>query len=141
VYEINVYPEESLVVCVYSGDFLVDEIGETMEIVASHPAYHDAMNIVSDFRKAAVRYTKNELHHLSARLTRSPVTASSWCLLADSPAETAMALIFAHDLREVHPVGVFCTVKAASEFIRRDLSPHLNDHHIIRRLYHQTSAL
>lgn len=133
MYKLNIYPNESLAVCVYTGDVSVHEIEATSIEIASHPEYQDTLSIVSDFRQARVMYSKSELHRLSEGMAKSPLTVSSWCLLADSPAETAMALIFSHDLRDVHPVGVFCTIEAASEFVRRDLSRYLSENHRIRR--------
>jgi len=140
MHQLAIYPEESLVVCVFSGQITISEIEETAKIMLSHPDFDIHLNGISDFRQAQVTFTRSELEYFNRAAIETPFTRGSWCLLADSPIETAMALIYANELKETHPVGVFSTIKGASNFLNKDLSQYLNESYRSRNIFRTSFA-
>lgn len=126
MYKLDIYPEDALVTIVFSGPIKTEEIGMAILEMAKHSDYARHFNGISDCRLAESKITENELYRFNQRAKKTRITHGAWCLLVDRPLETAMAMIFAHALNEKQAIGVFSTVKAASEYLEKDLSHCLN---------------
>lgn len=128
MYKLDIYPDEALVVCVCSGEIEIEELQRASLELANHMDYAGHYDGVVDLKSAKAALTPRQLQAFCQALVDRNGCRGSWCLISNSPMETAMAMIFAHALRERHPVGVFSTIKAASEYLKKDLSHHLNEH-------------
>lgn len=141
LHQINIHSHDSLIICSYSGQITIDEIEHATEEMVNRPEFSKAHDGVSDFRQAKVLFTRNELERFNAKAIENSFSTGSWCILADSPMETAMALIYAHEMKEVHPVEVFSTVQGASDFLKKDLSRYLSENYRRRRTFHAPTYL
>lgn len=134
MYKLEIYPDEALVVCVCSGEIEVKELQKASLELANHTDYARHYDGVIDLKSAKAALTPRQLQAFCQALVDRNGCRGSWCLISNSPMETAMAMIFAHALRERHPVGVFSTIKAASEYLNKDLSHHLSEYVRERRM-------
>lgn len=135
MHQLEIHPDDALIICHFSGHITIDEIEEATDELTALPDYSAELDGVSDFRHAQVTFTREELARFIRSSVENPVTRSSWCILADSPMETAMALIFASEMKKIHPVDVFSTVEGASDFLKKDLSDRLSENYRSRRTF------
>ncbi|MES0370880.1 MAG: hypothetical protein ABUK11_01240 [Mariprofundaceae bacterium] len=126
MYKLDIYPEEALVVLMFSGQLEIEEIETAIHEMASHSDYIKHFDGVSDCRSAKVMFSEKQLHQFNRKAKENGIARGVWCLLVDRPLETAMAMIYAHEIKENHPVAVFSTVKAASEYLNKDINYYLS---------------
>lgn len=125
MHKVQIYPEQSLVVTHFSGPVTIEEIKKANLEIAKNPNYSKLFDGVSDFRFAQADFADYELLEFRKSAVKSDFNRGAWCLLASSPIETAMSMIFANKVQN-HPIKVFSTVNAASAYLHKDLKPLLD---------------
>jgi len=125
MHKIDIYPEQSLVVSVFSGSVTIEEIKMANMKIARNSNFDKRFDGISDFRFAQANFTDNELREFRNSALKSDFTKGRWCLLVSTPLETAMSMIFANKIVK-QSVRVFSTVNAASEYLGQDLAPLLS---------------
>jgi len=120
MHKVEIYPEQSLVVAVFSGLVTIEEIKQANIETAKDPKFKKNFDGVTDFRFAKASFTDQQLLQFRESALKSDFTRGIWCILASRPLETAMSLIFANKVQKNH-IKVFSTVEAASAFLNRDL--------------------
>lgn len=124
---LNVYPEQQLVVILYSGEVTLAEFGEVAAEMLSHPAYRIWFDGVSDFRQAHTTMSADELEALAEAALKDDAAKGKWCFIISpsDPMATAFSMIYQERLENQHDSAAVTTLEGASEFLSRDLTQFL----------------
>ena len=120
MHKVDVYPEQSLVVAVFSGPVTIEEIKQANIETAKDTKFEKHFDGVTDFRLAEASFTDLQLLRFRESALKSDFTRGIWCILASKPLETAMSMIFANKTQK-NQIKVFSTVEAASAYLNRNL--------------------
>ncbi|OGG96059.1 MAG: hypothetical protein A2508_03040 [Candidatus Lambdaproteobacteria bacterium RIFOXYD12_FULL_49_8] len=123
--KVDIYPKERLIVAIYNGDIrMADAIEATGNMIVD-PNFSPEFDGVIDYRQAELLFSVQEIIDFSDAAAKSKITGGRWCTIVSRPQETALLSIFKNHLKDQHPVELFCTINAASEYLGRDLSKYL----------------
>ncbi|HKI60506.1 MAG TPA: hypothetical protein VKA23_05680 [Mariprofundaceae bacterium] len=120
MHKVDIYPEQSLVVALFSGPVTIEEIKQANIETIKDSRFDKRFDGITDFRFAEASFTDHDLLQFRASALKSDFTRGAWCILASRPLETAMSMIFANKAQKT-PIKVFSTVDAASAYLNRDL--------------------
>jgi hypothetical protein len=126
-HRIQIFPEKKLIIIQYEGEISYEDLVATGLELKAMPDFSEEFNGVSDFRNAHKNLSIRELKVYADRIQYKKNTSVKWCSLNSTAKETALTIIFKEHLEYIHPFEVFSTIKAASEYLRTDLSPYLQD--------------
>jgi hypothetical protein len=117
-YTYQIIPEHQLVVEKLTGEVTVEELAHKTQTVFSDPLYVPTYNGAMDLRQAISRMTKVELYGFASLISETEMFGQSkWAIVADDPIVVALSHIFQHRMPDQTTIGIFCTIKAAAEFI------------------------
>jgi len=125
--DLNIYPEQRLIVLVYHGDVTINDVIQATKDMVALPNFSNEFDGIADYRDANVRFTVKELAGLTQKVKDDDMAHGTWCLLATTPLETAMMAFFQKQLHDLHPISIFSTVAAASSYLGCDLSLYLDE--------------
>ena len=123
--EFDIYPNEHLVVAYYEGRITFADVVEVTGRMIVDPRYQQEFDGVSDYRNGEINFTVKEVIAFSDAAAQNKIASGRWCILVSRPQETALLSLFKSHLKAQHPVELFCTINAASEYLGRDLSKYL----------------
>jgi len=131
MYTIKIFPENSLVIMVYSGAVDFQQIMKANGEMASDPRFRQSFNGVVDHRKSIIELSHEEIKEIAKSISDNDVSVGKWIILVDSPKETAFSMLYVDSIEGQHPQNICSTIKAASAYLSFDLSdylePGLND--------------
>ena len=98
----------------------VEELAYKTQTVFSDPLYVPTYNGVIDLRRAISRMSKVELYGFASLISETEMFGKSkWAIVAEDPIVVALSHIFQQRIPDQTTIGIFCTIKAAAEFISR----------------------
>ena len=119
-YTYQIIPEHELVIEKVSGEVTVEELAYKTQTVFSDPLYVPTYNGVIDLRRAISRMSKVELYGFASLISETEMFGKSkWAIVAEDPIVVALSHIFQQRIPDQTTIGIFCTIKAAAEFISR----------------------
>ncbi len=117
-YTYQIITEHELVIEKITGEVTVEALAEKTQVVFSDPLYAPTYNGVMDLRNAVSRMSKVELYGFASLISETEMFGQSkWAIIADDPIVVALSHIFQQRIPDQNTLGIFCTVKAAAEFI------------------------
>jgi hypothetical protein len=121
-YTYQIIPQHELVVERLTGEITVGELVLKTQTVFSDPLYDPTYNGAMDLRKAESRMSKVELYGFASLISESEMFGQSkWAIIADDPIVVALSHIFQQRIPDQTSIEIFCTVKAAADFISRPM--------------------
>ncbi|CAA6678547.1 MULTISPECIES: hypothetical protein [unclassified Lentimonas] len=125
-YTFQIIPEHELVIEIITGEVTVEELAHKTQTVFSDPLYLPTYNGVIDMRCAISRMSKVELYGFASLISQTEMfEKSKWAIVAEDPIVVALSHIFQQRIPDQTTLGIFCTIKAAAEFVGR---PQLHDY-------------
>ena len=119
-YTYQIIPEHELVIEKVTGEVTVQELAYKTQTVFSDPLYVPTYNGIIDLRHAISRMSKVELYGFASLISETEMFGQSkWGIVADDPIVVALSHIFQQRIPDQTTLGIFCTVKAAAEFVSR----------------------
>lgn len=102
------------------------EIVEAGEAIKNHSEFKTHYNGVCDFRSCQKDISYDEMRDYSKRIARKTVEKTRWCSINSTPKETGLAYLLKDCILDIHPMEVFTSVKAASEYLGMNLDKYLS---------------
>ena|SRR3989339_310530 len=125
MYKLEIHKHEKLVVAEYASSVTMAEVIEVTQKMITHPDYNPSLDGVSDYRNGNILFSVQEITAFADEASKNKIAAGRWCMLVSRPQETALLAIFKEHVKAQHPIELFCTLKAASEYLGKDLSKYL----------------
>ena len=125
MYNYRIIQEQNLIVLDFSGPVGWRDVGQYFAQLLQDPEYHNDLRGICDLRGADMRMTADEAELLAEMAINHHLTRGRWAFLADTPAGTALAMIYSDRVQTLHESRHFSTTEAASEYLGIDLRPYL----------------
>ncbi|GEM_PF-3054438 len=125
----KIIPEEALMIKVIEGQMTIQEMIDESEEFFNDPLFDKSYYGVMDLRRAQSKVSKLEFFKYSRYLDATGnLDQAKWAVITNSPILVALSQVFQRVSRSGARIGVYNTVKKASEFIERPTVHHyLND--------------
>lgn len=122
----EICPDQELVVVSITGALDQESALASIVELRADSRYKSSFKGVCDFRSANTVFTLTELQLIVAVIEELPgKSLSMWALLVTAPRLTALANLYAELGKHLHQVKEFSTVKAAGDWLDRNLSAFL----------------
>jgi len=124
----KIYPQEMLITVRVAGSYTVDELWGELEQMGRDELYNRNFQGVFDITESAAEWDVDNVQEYVVKQYEAPrFSLGRWAVLAESGRQTAVAMI-AHDMEKtLHETKVFCTEKAASDWLGAEVSEHLSE--------------
>lgn len=105
----------------YRGLIDIAEHVQILGEVQEHGDFGPHTRGLSDFREAHFDHGRDDIEGLVEEIREAPDMGSrSWALLIDEPRKTAIGFLYQKAMQGLQRVEVFCTEKAALEWLTHD---------------------
>jgi hypothetical protein len=118
----KIYPDKKLVVARFTGPIDYQDILNWFNEALQNESFSMEYDGIVDLRKVVFKETRREkVQFLASYIIEHNFTKGKWAILASTPMETALSLLFSEYAPLQQPVNIFSTVKAAARFLAKDL--------------------
>jgi hypothetical protein len=121
MYRYQIYKTEKMVVMQFSGEAGFSDMVACFNECASDPDYSPSYNGVADIRQLKLAFTVPEIKGLAAYVVANHLSEGKWAVLVNEPTDTALAFVYAAEVSCQHPISIFYTIEAASNFLGNPL--------------------
>ena len=126
---LRIYPDRKLIVARFKGIITYEDIIQWFDEVIRHEDFSKEYSGVVDLRSAEfLKAPSGKIHETITRTRKAAqytiekdFTKGKWALLADTPMETSLLMIYAKEVFSKHPVSIFSTVEAAAHYLGQKL--------------------
>lgn len=126
MFSISIHPTQRLAVIRFSGPVDTEQAAECIRRFAGLPDYDPGLNGVVDLRGALVTVSAEQAKGLARQSLERELSMGKWAFLAETPMNTALALLYADVLAKRHESRIFSTVEAAADYLGVDIEPLLS---------------
>ena len=131
----RIYPDKKLIVAVFKGPVVYEDILQWFNEAREHPDFSSKYKGLVDFRNAVFgtedreqpRKMAQKAEALAEYMVKIDFTSAKWALLADSPVETSLSMLYSHSASQKHPMETFSTVQAAEDYLEVSLEDAIQD--------------
>ena len=125
MFHYEIYSEDSLIVLKLDGDCDFSELMTGIQTYMNDPKYLPDFTGVLDMRFGKLVLTPGEIRQISEFVHQQKFAKGRWCHIVDDPMNTALGTLYANLIKDEHPLKVFSTIEAASDYVMIDLSKYL----------------
>ena len=128
----KIFPERKLILASFTGTIVYQEVLQWFDEVRAHPDFSKDFQGLVDLRKGvfgAMPTSKmaEKAHALAEYMTKIDFTTAQWAILADTPMETSLMMVYSRNASQKHPIKVFLTVEAAEGYLGVPLEDALRE--------------
>ena len=131
----KIFPERKLILASFTGTIDYREVLQWFDEVRAHPDFSQKFRGLVDMRKGvfgAIPGGKTgkmveKARALAEYMTKIDFTTTQWAILADTPMETSLMMVFSKGASQKHPIKVFSTVEAAENYLGVPLESALQE--------------
>ena len=134
MFSIEIHTQHQLAVIRFYGTVTQAEAAECMQAFVAQPGYAPTLRGLVDLRKAEVEVAAEETRGLARQSLEQGVSRAPWVFLAETPINTALAMLYIDVLTSAHDSRICSTVEAASDYLGVDVAP------LLKRLETKPSA-
>ena len=132
MYKYEIIPTEGIIVQKLIGNTTIQDLKELYHQTRTDPDFSIKYTYVTDFRDAILNLSIDELKKAADFLMQHNKTLVKTALLVNRSVDTAKIMIFRDHLDQEFYFPVYSTLEAASNFLKIDLNPYLDDDVSIR---------
>ncbi len=131
----KIFPERKLILACFTGTIDYREVLQWFNEVRAHPDFSQKFQGLVDMRKAAFGMMPGgkkskmaeKARALAEYMTKIDFTIARWAILADTPMETSLMMVYSVDASQKHPIKIFSTVEAAENYLGVPLESALQE--------------
>lgn len=102
--------DQKVIIESFFGDISFSIMEKAIPYIFNHPNYDKQYDGIIDFRKANLRYSKEELRHFIQTIsTNEKGMRGRAAVLVSEPMSAAMATLYGEEMKSIHAVGIFCS--------------------------------
>jgi len=132
MYHYKIIPREGVIVQTLTGKVTMAELDDFFDRFRKDPDYSDQYSFISDFRKADIVLTLEEIKDVAQYYCDHCELQGKNAILVNKSTDTARILIFKEYLEPKFFFEVYSTREAASEYIGVDLKKYLDEDEAVR---------
>jgi hypothetical protein len=135
----RIIPEERVIIQTFYGKISLKDLKELHLITKKDPLYSHDYSYVSDFRKADLVLTLEDIEIIGNYLIRNDHSKGKTAVLINRAIDTAKFILLGDRLKPKFNYSVFSTLEAVSVFLNVNLFPYISDDSFYREdLYIQS---
>ena len=131
----QIYTDKKIIAVVFSGAVVYEDILTWFKELHSHPDFSPEFYCVVDLRKAEFGIERRDQpakmakkgKELASYINKISLSLKKWAIIADTPVETSLAMLFAKDTSEKQPMEIFSTTGAAENYLGISLKNIIDD--------------
>lgn len=132
MYNYKIIPREGIIIHTLSGKITSVELSDFFDRFRKDPDYSDQYSFVSDFRKATIVLTLDEIKEVALYYRDHCMLRGKNAILVNRSVDTARIILFKDLLAQKFSFGVYSTLEAASLYIGIDLDKYLDEDEAVR---------
>ena len=128
----KILTERKLIIACFSGTIAYQDVLQWFDNTREHPEFSKHFQGIVDLRKAefgkmAGVKMAEKARALAEYMIKIDFTTAKWAILADTPMETSLMMLYSKGASQKHPIEIFSTVKAAEEYLDIPLASALKE--------------
>ena len=121
----KIFPERKLVLTCFTGTINFKDVINWFDAVQKHQGFSQEFSGVVDLRKGVFGrildgktvQMAEKAKELADYMISKDFTRAKWAILADTPMETSLMLVYSNSASQKHPIRIFSTIQAAEEYL------------------------
>jgi len=119
----GIYPEKKLIIIKVTENFNVERFQSFVAKIRTDSRHDQTFKGICDFRGIEITLGLDEVQQCADEFAKLPgQSLAMWALLVDTPHTTALATLYEDYCKYFHKAKAFSTVKAAGNWLGKDLS-------------------
>ena len=131
----KIFPERKLILACFTGTIVYQEVLQWVDEVRAHPDFSQEFRGLVDLRKGVfgsvdrgkTSKMAEKARALAEYMIKVNFTTARWAILADTPMETSLMMVYSVGASQKHPIKVFSTVEAAEHYLGVPLESALRE--------------
>ena len=131
----TIHPDKKLISSLFKGTIVYEDIVQWCNQIYGHPDFSSEYQGIIDMREVTFGLEDRNQPSKMAEKAKSlaqymanlDFTTAKWAILADTPIETSLSMMYANDASRKHPINIFSTVEAAENYLDTPLADVIRD--------------
>jgi len=127
MYDYRIYENEKIVILRFWDKVTYNDYRNCFLEAGRDPRFSHDFKGLADERRVKADVSPDEVKKLAELVASKGLSKGKWAVLVDAPVPTALAVLYEEVVKKQHPLGIFSTIKRASEYLDQDIEPLLKE--------------
>jgi hypothetical protein len=112
----KIFPADRLILQKWVGEFTLSVILNSLKQCQSHISYNRDYNLITDFRKAKIKVSDDEVAELTKQIAKTKFLRNRIAVLLDDPKNTVIVMLYSTESQQQN-IKLFSTLPGASNWM------------------------
>jgi len=127
MYDYRIYKNEKIIILRFWGKVNYNDYLNCFLEAGRDPEFSHNLKGLADERRVQASIRPDETRKLADFVASKGLSKGKWAVLVSDPVPTALAVIYEEVVKKQHPLGIFSTIRAASEYLECNLESLLGE--------------